>query len=1039
MNRPSFLNPLRRAMLGFVTLLASAVTSLQAQRITVTEPNTSPVSVETAAISTEVTGRIAVTTFDLVFRNPNNRVLEGSFEFPLLDGQSVVSFGLDLNGKIRTAVPVEKNRGRVVFEEIVRRGVDPALLEQTVGNNYRARIYPIPAHGTRRVVISYQEDLAHRSAGPVYRLALDFPTPLKSFRLAVNVESGDAALAKATTTLPIELPAWREEKMLVVERTHFSARGVFEVELPPSEHPQVLTERRNGQEYFYAEVPVTLAPPETRPLPTKIGLLWDASGSGRERDHAGELALLDAWFAAVPEVEVKLIAFRDHAAAPLSFKIHHGNWDELRSALTTLVYDGATSFDGLTDDPTVGEWIMFSDGLVNFGVTQATTKLPLRAPVHTVLASPHANAARLRGLAQRQAGEFVNLLVTAPKDAALRLREESWHILGIEHNPEQVAQLFPDLNTPVNESPIIVTGILKTPVASLRLLLGHHAADAQKINLTVRTGQNPSGLAARAWATTKITSLATDPTTNRADSRRTSQEFGIVSSDTSLIVLETLQDYLRYDITPPEELRADWETYHRGTAENRRKGQDQQLTRVAELFAEKTSWWESKFIKNARAVSAPMTVSHATSASAPRASAPNPESTNHTSSAQPSAARVALPESLDDEVIVLSPFMVEASTDNGYRASNTLAGTRLRTELSDIGSSISVVTNQSMNDTRTTHNSATQTDTATTDTEGTNGNVSGHSLEESAGESEGSPITLQHWEADAGYLDRLRKAAPETRYSIYREERSAHLSQPGFYLDVADFFFKVDEPELAHRILSNLAELQLDDPALLRVLAHRLVQADRPDLAQPLFERVLTLRPEEPQSRRDLALVCSALKQNQRAVDLLWEIVTQAWDGRFPEIELIALGELNAIVATCGEKLDLSQIDRRFLKNLSAGLRVILTWDADACDIDLWVDDPIGEQAIYSHPRTIQGGRMSRDFTGGYGPEEFLLRDPMPGKYSIRINYYGDRRQTALGPVTAQIRLITGFGTAAEKEQRLTVQLSEKQETLEVGTIQIGK
>lgn len=87
----------------------------------------------------------------------------------------MVRFGLDLNGKIRAAVPVEKNRGRVVFEEIVRRGADPALLEPTAGNNYRARIYPIPAHGTRRVVIAYQEDLAHRSAGPVYRLALNFP------------------------------------------------------------------------------------------------------------------------------------------------------------------------------------------------------------------------------------------------------------------------------------------------------------------------------------------------------------------------------------------------------------------------------------------------------------------------------------------------------------------------------------------------------------------------------------------------------------------------------------------------------------------------------------------------------------------------------------------------------------------------------------------------------------------------------------------------------------------------------------------------
>jgi uncharacterized protein YfaP (DUF2135 family) len=117
---------------------------------------------------------------------------------------------------------------------------------------------------------------------------------------------------------------------------------------------------------------------------------------------------------------------------------------------------------------------------------------------------------------------------------------------------------------------------------------------------------------------------------------------------------------------------------------------------------------------------------------------------------------------------------------------------------------------------------------------------------------------------------------------------------------------------------------------------------------------------------------------------------------------------------------------------------VILTWDTDDCDIDLWVDDPNGEQAIYNHPRTFQGGRMSSDFTAGYGPEEFLLRDPKPGKYSVRINYYGDRRQTAIGPVTAQVRLITGFGTPAEKEQRLTLRLSESKETSEVGTIEIG-
>ena len=118
---------------------------------------------------------------------------------------------------------------------------------------------------------------------------------------------------------------------------------------------------------------------------------------------------------------------------------------------------------------------------------------------------------------------------------------------------------------------------------------------------------------------------------------------------------------------------------------------------------------------------------------------------------------------------------------------------------------------------------------------------------------------------------------------------------------------------------------------------------------------------------------------------------------------------------------------------------MILTWDTNDCDIDLWVNDPNGEQAIYNHPRTTQGGRMSRDFTGGYGPEEFLLRNPKPGKYTVQINYFGDRRQTAIGPVTAQIRLITGFGTNAQSEKLLTMRLSEEKENLEVGEFVIGE
>ncbi len=55
----------------------------------------------------------------------------------------------------------------------------------------------------------------------------------------------------------------------------------------------------------------------------------------------------------------------------------------------------------------------------------------------------------------------------------------------------------------------------------------------------------------------------------------------------------------------------------------------------------------------------------------------------------------------------------------------------------------------------------------------------------------------------------------------------------------------------------------------------------------------------------------------------------------------------------------------------------------------------------------------------------------------MKINYFGDRRQTAIGPVTVQMRLTTDFGLPSQKEQRITVRLVDPKETLDIGSIEI--
>ena len=309
--------------------------------------------------------------------------------------------------------------------------------------------------------------------------------------------------------------------------------------------------------------------------------------------------------------------------------------------------------------------------------------------------------------------------------------------------------------------------------------------------------------------------------------------------------------------------------------------------------------------------------------------------------------------------------------------------------------------------------------------------------EESSGEDapprSRASIQLKKWTPDAPYLDRFRRASDERLYHVYLEERPDYARSTAFFLDAADVFFERGQPALALRVLSNLAEMELENPAVLRILGYRLLQAGRAGLARGVFTQVKGLRPEEPQSYRDLAQACAAVGDFQAAVDLLWEVVTGAWDSRFPEIELIALVELNALVATCGQKLDLSRVDPGLLRGLPLELRVVLTWDADETDIDLWVTDPNGEKAYYAHPLTYQGGRMSRDFRNGYGPEEFSLRHAMPGQYTVEANYYGNSQQIIAGATTLQLQFITGFGTPRQQEQRVTLRLREAREVVTVG------
>ncbi|MFO0572475.1 MAG: AgmX/PglI C-terminal domain-containing protein [Polyangia bacterium] len=113
--------------------------------------------------SAVVSGPLAFTELHLVFDNPDSRVLEGRFEITLPPGAAVSRFAMLMPDGWREAEVIERQRARAVYEDFLHRRQDPALLEREAGNRFSARVFPIPPRGRKELKLSYSQELADTS------------------------------------------------------------------------------------------------------------------------------------------------------------------------------------------------------------------------------------------------------------------------------------------------------------------------------------------------------------------------------------------------------------------------------------------------------------------------------------------------------------------------------------------------------------------------------------------------------------------------------------------------------------------------------------------------------------------------------------------------------------------------------------------------------------------------------------------------------------------------------------------------------------
>ncbi|MBQ6615511.1 MAG: DUF2135 domain-containing protein [Thermoguttaceae bacterium] len=983
-----------------------------------------PVELTGYETSVRVMGFVCQTEITMTFYNPNRIQLAGDLVFPLPEGVTVSGYALDIEGEMVDAVAVTKEKARVTLEKEMRRGADPGIVERQRGNQFKTRIFPLPVQGTRTVKIQYVTTATFdvEKGAAVYRQPVRLAKPVKNFSMTVDVirpvekptlVSGDLG--------ELEFGTWSDGLRAEVKKENFQTDKDVVLEIPLADAQTVRVEKsEDGFTYFAIAASLkseTQDASEEKAAVKNVAVYWDCSGSrsqtGRAGEQTKELAFLAAWLKANNIESVRLVPVRNTIEAN---EIQTVKTDELIPRITTLPGDGATNLSAIASVAKEDELaLLFTDGFATWG-DQTNLKVPGR--LFAFSSGTSTDATYLKRITAANGGKYINLetLTTANAVTAFDLAlTQADSTVQVEASDAQAYPSQLDKNAPATVQFICgrtdkANAVVELKSTDLRFEI--KVDDKTVKGETLRT----------MYAQTLLAELELSPKENQTAIEDLGKTFGLTTSETSLIVLESLEQYLEHGIEPPKsqpKLREAYLTemqYQNQQKETSLKEKKEaRQAYLSKIWKDRTEWYNKKFEPSAWSKLKKF---------AQRSFGGNAVPADGALDAD------AVPEVLEERVVPqmnAAPAPAMVPDEDGAVVEEA--------EVEEADEAFDDVTEEAAENSALLYR-----------------RVSPGAGEAASDDDKSVSMEIKQWQPDSPYLKIM--SASDDPYSAYLAIRGEYDRSPSFYLECAEFFKSKGDLVKAVRVLSNLAEMDLEAPQVLRVLGYRLLQYDNPVESVPVFEVVLKQRPEEPQSYRDLAIALTrraeisadtAKDDYSRALDmyqtLIWGRDYENWDGRFGDVELFALEESNAMLEAA-KKAGVTEIplDKEFIRPVDVDVRIVMTWSADNTDIDLWVIEPSGEKVFYGHKLSAAGGMISRDFTGGYGPEEYMIHNAPKGKYKIKAHYYASRAVELLGAVTVQADVYTNYGRPNQKRQSLTFPLKEDgKDVYDIGEITFEK
>lgn len=336
-------------------------------------------------VTVDIKDQVATTRVDQVFINENSWTAEGTYVFPLPDGAAVSEFIMWVDGTPVTGEILEADEARRIYNDIVSRMRDPALLEYVGRDMLKASIFPIPPGEERRIELEYSQVLPMDNGlvHYVYPLSTErfSARPLEEVTIRVEVESQDPIKAVYSPSHQVYIERDGDYRALV-GLEQFDVRPDKDFELYYTVSPQdvalnLLSCKEPGEDGFFLLLvaPKVEADPDEAPAKDVI-LVLDVSGSmeGEKLDQAKDAALFILEHLN-PNDRFDIVAFSTGLRTFAGRMESAARWEEAAAFVGRLEALGGTDINralleavGTADKERPTMLIFLTDGLATEGV-----------------------------------------------------------------------------------------------------------------------------------------------------------------------------------------------------------------------------------------------------------------------------------------------------------------------------------------------------------------------------------------------------------------------------------------------------------------------------------------------------------------------------------------------------------------------------------------------------------------------------------------------------------------------------------------------